>query len=220
MRKRMAVCAASMLGLGCSANNNFGPNGNDVEGGDAGQSDTGDNMGGNDLGESTHWRLSAEIRVSGGVPIAAESALVVDLVEVDADGLESGCGAVADVATLLDAGALPDDRWLLTWWQVTPSTWGGDCNPDQLAVFDIGQFGLGVGLLHPELAAVLGTMESADPGAEHSLSGAYASFDAGESILAYGAAGLPAAFAGESEAPSSAPLDDGLWRLEPLYSFQ
>ena len=67
------------------------------------------------------------------------------------------------------------------------------------------------------LPGLEGDKSIADPSA---LNATYASFDEGESVLVFGAAGLAETWASGGEPATAAPLIDGTWRLEPVYTFE
>ena len=80
-------------------------------------------------------------------------------------------------------------------------------------------FQLGVGEMHPEVVAVLDSLDGLGDGAESSLNGAYASFDGGDTLYVFGVAGSLAAYEGAGLSAEEAPLPDGTWIVRGLYAF-
>ena len=113
----------------------------------------------------------------------------------------------------------PPQEWIITWWQVSVDAWEGDCD-----VWDTGELipremVVGIGRLHPEIAAVVGRMSDYTGSSPLSLNGSYARFADAETLLVFGAAGLAQAWQGEGEAAEAAPLPDGLWLVRGAYGF-
>lgn len=175
--------------------------------------DTGDD--GEDTGDLTRsWLLEADLALVDGAPDPASSVLrlsrrvegTVDC--VDAVGL-----------TLVEAVApVPHDS-VLAWWSVdwdggALSCFAADSGPGA------GHALIGIGVMHPEVEALLGRLEqvTAD-GAAASLNAAYATLDGDERLLVYGAAGTEQAYAGQGVAASQEPLADGTWLVRAVYPF-
>ena len=71
--------------------------------------------------------------------------------------------------------------------------------------------------MHPEILAAAGADETL--GDVSGLNGVYASMDGGDTVWVFGVIGTESAFEGTTEPEESAPLSDGKWLIEPVYSF-
>jgi hypothetical protein len=160
------------------------------------------------------WRLRARIDVVEGVPQAAGG--VLELESYDAS-LNLRCEASAQIARVSELA--PSESALVVWWQVVAADWSGTCI-DWDQPIPVASVQLGVGEMHPEILAVLGTVEEAEANAEASLNGAYARVQGAGEIYVFGVAGPPAAFAGVGEPAVAAPLPDGTWTFAPAYAFK
>ena len=186
-------------------------------GGGDGSSDT---ASGAELAPAAWWRLGAELEL--GEPLSpAEGSLTnavggrLTVVSLDeAEGGRCTAEAGSERLTLL---AHPEPE-LVAWWLVVAGDWAGTC-VDQGASVPLSTLQLGVGSLHPELLAVLGSVSAAGDGSERTLNGAYARFDADAPVYAFGLAGPASAYAGVGEQAVAPPLEEGTWLIEPAYSF-
>ncbi|MFT5686801.1 MAG: hypothetical protein ACI8RZ_007758, partial [Myxococcota bacterium] len=79
-------------------------------------------------------------------------------------------------------------------------------------------FYLGVGAMYADILPGLeGDPDIADPSA---LNGVYASFDEGKTLLVFGASGLTETWLSGGEPVDKPPIPDGVWRFEPVYTFE
>lgn len=174
-----------------------------------GESDTG----GADTGTTESiawWQLAAEVVIAEGTPQPEASQLTLTLLT---DALKPLCAETFTLASLDDQAVPHGDVYV--WWQVVVGKGDGGCHASALPQADLL---LGIGAMHPDILPGLKSSGAAkDPSA---LSGAYASLDDGESLLVFGAAGLSVAWAEGGEPATEAPLADGTWRIEPVYTFE
>lgn len=207
-----------LLGIGCSSSDG-GKGSSFADTGFPGGMDTGPAM--VDTGGSaspTWWKLSADLDVENGEVVAATSSL--ELVRVDETGQPTtpDCRATAVPQSVEPTSDLPDSV-LVSWWTVDGGEWSEDCEqaaPD----LPVAPFGLGVGAMHPDIRAVIDTLDDPRPaeGAEDTLNAAYIQLVSEGPIYVFGVAGLPAAYAAQAGPASEAPLDDGTWWVRPLYA--
>ena len=181
----------------------------DAGGGDDGAEDTGPVV---DV--AAWWRLRATIEVVEGLAQAAGGQLEIESYDAE---LNLRCEATAEVARVSEL--TPSEPALAAWWQVVAGEWSGTC-VDWDQPIPVASVQLGVGEMHPEIVAVLDTVEGASAGSEASLNGAYARVESSGDIYVFGAAGLPAAFAGVGEPATLSPLPDGTWTFAPAYAFK
>lgn len=161
------------------------------------------------------WRLDAEVVVSGGDVDAAASRLEVTLVGEDE---ASTCTVSGTAGRYTPVRPLPDEL-LVTWWSVESIAWSGECADLGYADALPSEIELGIGALHPEIEAVLGTVALAEAGSEATLNSAYATIDGSDTIYVFGAAGLSEAWTGAGEPATSEPLADGTWSVRAAYAF-
>jgi hypothetical protein len=164
--------------------------------------------------------LGAELEL--GDPISSGEAYATNAVGgrltlVSLDESESvRCSAEAEIERLtLLTNPEPE---VYAWWLVVAGNWTGSC-ADLGVPVPVSTLQLGIGVLHPELRAVLGSVEAAAAGSERTLNGAYARFDAASPVYAFGLAGPAGAFGGVGDAAVEPPLAAGTWQVEPAYSF-
>lgn len=192
----------------------------DTAEGDATTGGSGGFDSGEPLEDAAWWRLGAAITLdeptdeSGGLVTNAVGG-VVTVESLDAGGVVR-CEGQADI-TRFNLLSAPEPE-VLVWWQVNLGAWTGTCADAGVQV-PLTSLQLGVGALHPELLAVLGTVESAVDGSEESLNGAYARVESGASVYVFGVAGTAEAYAGLGSTALEAPLAAGDWVIEPAYSF-
>ncbi|NOY25908.1 MAG: hypothetical protein GXP62_08560, partial [Oligoflexia bacterium] len=132
-------------------------------------------------------------------------------------GSDETCSETVALAELTDLETPPSDM-VLTWWELS---W----DSTDLACFLEGEgagdqpFRLGVGLMHPEMVAVLDVVdEVSTTAAAGSLNAAYLQLNGDDRLLVYGVAGPAAAYAGYGKPADQAPLADGTWLIRGAYS--
>ncbi|MCB9777793.1 MAG: hypothetical protein H6742_04455 [Alphaproteobacteria bacterium] len=179
---------------------------------DPGGGDTADGGGDVDSGESPEWwRLEADLWVEDGVPVLDETVLRLSVLL----GTDCVDELAADSVVVLDD--LPHET-VYTWWELALPADGWSC----LAAGEgprPGPIRLGVGAMHPEVLAVLGSMADVEGDASSSLNGAYLQLPDSDELLVFGAAGPEAAWAGEGTAVVDGTLETGSWWVRTAYSF-
>jgi hypothetical protein len=160
--------------------------------------------------EAVWWRLSGQLQILKGQPDREQSTLHITLLTGD---LQVLCTAAVAIDGLLEAKALPHAD-IYTWWLLSPGEDDGGCGEKALPG---SSFYLGFGAMHPDiLPGLQGDPDIADPDA---LNGAYASLDAGETLLVFGAAGPMEVWVSGGEPATGPPISDGAWRFEAVYTF-
>jgi hypothetical protein len=203
----LAACSAKSMDLeNAEAQDTW--QGNDGADGDSGGS-------ADELEGPMWWRLDADLVVSSGDIVAADSTLSVT--PLNADGVEL-CVATGAPGAVIPVFPVPDDL-LVTWWEVTDISWSPDCDVVDAESATLESLSLGVGAMHPDILAVLGTLPGVSDGAEGTLNGAYARVEIDGPIYVFGVAGPSAAFAGDAGPVASAPLTDGDWQVRGAYTF-
>lgn len=159
------------------------------------------------------YTVAATATLTGGQPSTEGATMVFRLYPEDGPGDDALCetAATAPVLTPLE---IPTDSGLLAWWEVTVPATDGACDLLWTAFPTTVQ--LGIGPMHPDIAAVLAS--AGYGGLADSLYGAYVSVDGGLTLWVQGVAGVEASYAGEAVRDEDGPLPDGTWRLEPLYA--
>lgn len=195
------------------------------KGGDAGSdTGTGENFDTFDTGDSgqdgdgpvpTWWTLSATLEIASGAVVSESSTVEVTVLDQEHAAI---CSVLAASPSVLASDELPDPT-LFTWWRLGSMEWSDGCASHDVVVPTPSRFLLGVGEMHPEILAVLGSLGDVSDSAATSLNSAYASFDSGETIYVFGAAGLVVAYDGVGEALTGPPLTDGTWLVRPIYPF-
>ena len=206
--------------VGCSSTDSAGqsnkvddPREDDAAGGsDGGGLDSGLDGSGE---EFSWWRLDADLVVVEGelsVEGSRFSAALLDDAGIQVCVVDAAPG---DVTPFL---VMPDEL-VLAWWEVGGLQWTGDCpegwNPSELP----DAFHIGVGLMHPEITAVIDAMPEVGEGGGESLNAAYAQFPGVDAVYVFGAVGPAEAWDGAGAPASVAPLADGTWELRGAYGF-
>ena len=174
------------------------------------ESDMGDGDTAIDAPETAWWRLSAEVEIADGQPVAASSQLAITLLT---DALKPQCTEQLTLAKVAEASSPHSDVYV--WWQLTTGKGDGGCAGYDLPQADVL---LGVGAMHPDILPGLKSRGAA-PDAS-ALNGAYASLDDEETLVVFGAAGLLETWSDGGAPVKAAPLTDGTWRIEPVYTFE
>ena len=174
-------------------------------------SDTGTQLDDTGLSEeAAWWRLSARLLLVQGIPQPKDSQLTLTLVS---NKLKPICSEVFTLSEL--TAEKPPDETLYTWWTLTLGKGDGGCIGNALPTDTLQ---LGVGTMHPDILPGISSDEDiADPSA---LNGAYASLDDGKTLLVFGAAGLVESWSSGGVPAEASPLTDGIWRIEPVYTFE
>ena len=223
MRRRYFCVVVSSFLAGCSASglSESDTVATDVErdepsdqgGGNGGELDSGVSDGAADV--FAWWRLDADLSIDGGDLTPAGSALQAAM--LDPSGVEL-CVIQGVAGTVTPVLTLPDEL-LVAWWSLEDIEWSGGCVEELEDAVLPAAFSVGVGVLHPEIVAVLDGMPEATGAVMDSLNGAYAQFDDGGTIYVFGAVGPSEAWAGAGGAAEDAPLMDGTWELRGAYGF-
>lgn len=218
----VSLCAVVAVTTGCGSAAEkglaAGADGTADAGADSGDSATGvgADSGAEDAGgllPAVWWRLGASIEIVDGQVSEEQTTLLLESLDEDR---QIRCTAEAPVERMTLLG--PPEPEIFVWWQVVPGAWSGDC-VDLGEVVSVAGFQLGIGELHPELRAVIGSVEEAEPGSEESLNGAFARIETGADVYVFGLAGVEAAYRGEGDPAVDAVLSDGTWLVQPVYSF-
>jgi hypothetical protein len=201
---------------GCGAGKNMGLGGDDtaeLDGGADGDDGSGDS-GGTGEAQPIWWTLSGTLLVAEDESLTvAESSLSIELQDVDRAPL---CAEQVPLVSATHRLTEPDPL-ILSWWSLSLGEGDGGCVglvPDLPSSLFVG-----VGELHPDVRAAQGGDASLSEAAWAHLNGAYVSFDAADTIYAFGVAGLDEAYAGLEGPVSSAPLPAGAWTLSPVFPF-
>ncbi len=162
--------------------------------------------------EGRWWSLDADLVVSDGAVVAASSELRFTLQE-DA---EEVCTDVVtpSAVTAVEQPPHPD---VLVWLQVEWASASLTCIKDGAP--SAGAMLLGVGLMDPEIEALIGRLEEATADSADSLNASYATVDGDDRLFVFGAAGPQASWQGDGDPLAAAPLTDGLWMVRAVYSF-
>lgn len=165
-------------------------------------------------GAGLWWTLGAALTLVDGAPSPAEGAL--DVRVLDDAGAEL-CAAAVSVEAVRPISA--PDPVILGWWELSLGPWEPTCAAGQ-ATRPMGEaLSLGVGELHPEVAALLPAQDGLPAAAAARLNGAYAQLSADEDPVAFGIAGPAEAFAGEAGPWTEGPLPDGALSVQAVYRF-
>jgi len=205
----LAGCASSKADMALSRN------GESASANDAGEM-TEDDGGLPQAAQPVAWELNGEIVLDADVIEEDDSMLSVRMLSSDRSVL---CEADVSVetATTMDPSRYPEET-LVGWWRVfvdEPKA-GGCFGEDYDFPVPVPML-LGIGPMHPEIVAAVGA--NADVDNIDGLNGAYASMDGGDTLWVFGVIGTDDAFLGQSGPEESAPLSDGVWNLEAVYSF-
>ena len=162
------------------------------------------------------WEISGQIVLDSDVVVEDSSSLSVRLLSETRQVL-CEANTVIETATAMDATQYPDEA-LLGWWRlfVEPSSSESCFSTTYTFPVPVPMM-LGIGAMHPEILAAAGADESL--GDISGLNGAYASMDGGDTVWVFGVIGTELAFEGGLDPEESAPLSDGKWLIEPVYSF-
>jgi hypothetical protein len=205
-----------MLGLslvGCAAGEGAAARSDSGAASDLG-ADGDDGGGEGAAGAGLWWTLGAALTLVDGAPVPAAGAL--DLRVLDDAGVELCAAAVA----IEDVRAIsPPEPVILGWWELSLGPWEPTCTGAQAARPMGEALTLGVGELHPEVAALLPAQDGLPAAAGDRLNGAYAQLSADEAPVAFGIAGPAEAFAGEAGPWTEAPLPDSALAIQAVYRF-
>lgn len=160
--------------------------------------------------EADFWWLEATVAITEGQADADQTSLLASMVSETAEGIETCTDDEIEIVTI-DDEALPDDS-LVTWWEIAVIA-GDKCKDQPYQGF----VQLGVGPMHPEIGVRLAEA-GYDPSLAETLNGAYFR-GKDDAIWVYGVAGTDRAYKGHGVAAKEAPLKDGDWKLDPIFSF-
>lgn len=177
-----------------------------------GPPDSDDDTGDEDQLDPTWWSLAVTSLMEEGSPVQGDTSLVISLIDESADPGSPICQATYDqpALTVLD---VPDPS-IYHWWQVELGEPTTDCSTHQLTWIPL-LLELGVGSLHPDIAALLEPSGYAE--VEPYLYGAYLRSGKSQTIWTYGIAATAAGFAGDQAPVSEPPIPDGTYSLVPIY---
>jgi len=213
MRPTLILLSLSLLGAGCDS----GGSATGFWEADTGSANGVDDAETYDTAQDTGifvapqwWRLSAGLILSEGVPIAEKSTLSLELIGSKDEQLCFQEFTVKAVESLE-----PTHESIVTWWRLTPTPLDTLCGIYDTPLSE--SILIGVGVMHPDILAAISSISTIS--ADAPLNAAYAAVDDTEQIYVYGVAGTPASYEGEGEVAIEAPLEDGIWQLEPVYRF-
>ena len=167
--------------------------------------------------EPVAWELAGSVVLDAGVIVEDSSLLTVHLLSEQRTVLCEG-EATIETATAMGAAQFPQEDELVGWWRLFVEPVGGvGCFKDEYDFPVPVSMLFGIGPMHPEIIAAVG----ADPELDQvdGLNGVYGSMDDGQTIWVFGVIGTEDAYAGVSGPEEAAPLSDGTWTIEPVYSF-
>jgi hypothetical protein len=162
------------------------------------------------------WELAGQLVLDADVIVEDESTLHVQLITAEREVLCETTVSV-ETATAMGAAQYPEDT-LVGWWRFFVETPKPDgCFAEEYDFPVPVPMLLGIGPMHPEIRAAVG----ADPELDSvdALNGVYASMDGGETLWVFGVIGTEDAYEGLVGPEEAAPLSDGIWTIEPVYSF-
>jgi len=162
------------------------------------------------------WELGGQLILDSDVIVEGTSQLEIRLIGEDLSVL---CDDIVEVetATAMNASQYPEST-LVGWWRIfvgdpTPN----GCFTDEYEFPVPVPLLVGIGPMHPEIVAAVGAVPSL--GDVDALNGVYTSMDGGETVWVFGVIGTQDAYDGIAGPEESAPLSDGAWTIEPVYSF-
>lgn len=161
------------------------------------------------------WELGGQLALDSDLIVEGDSKLEIRLIGEDLSVL---CDDTVEIetATAMDATQYPEST-LVGWWRI----FVGDPTPNGCFTEDF-EFPvpvpmlIGIGPMHPEIVAAVGAIPGL--GSVDSLNGVYTSMDGGETVWVFGVIGTMEAYSGLDGPAESAPLSDGTWTIEPVYS--
>jgi hypothetical protein len=166
-----------------------------------------------DQADPAWWSLAATVLVEDALPVQGDTSSLVSLIDESADTGSPICQAsfVEPPITTLDS----PDASIFHWWEISlsdPSS--SDCSSHLLTrVPDSVE--LGVGALHPDIAALL-EPAGYDEIASY-LYGAYLRVPGTDTIWTYGVAATTAGFDAEQLPVDEGPLPNGTYSVVPIY---
>jgi len=174
--------------------------------------DSDDDTDGEDQIDPSWWSLAATILMEDGSSVQSDTTVVISLIDDTADPANPICQASYDQVELavLD---LPDAN-IYHWWQATLGDPVTDCSTHRLTWIPA-DIQLGIGALHPDIAALLEPAGHAD--VESYLYGAYVRSGQDDTIWTYGISATAAGWDGEQLPVGEGPVPNGTYSLVPIY---
>lgn len=181
--------------------------------GDAGAEDSAPNA------SADAWTMSGELQVQDGLLLSERSLVVAEVQDALGTVL---CHQTAGLASSTRAGSLPDGD-IEAWWAAElemrdTSTCGAagiqGPLPDALQ--------LGLGPLHPEVEAVLGSEAGDEPPEDVDVKSVFVSLGEGGDIWVFGLATMKPEPGVDTAGAEAGPFDvpDGIWRFRAVYPFR
>lgn len=175
--------------------------------------DSADDTGDWDQADPVWWSLAGTVLVEDALPILGDTSFRITMIDESADPENPICQASYDemALTVLDS---PDPS-IFHWWAATlgEPTYS-DCSPHLLTRVPA-TIELGIGSLHPDIAALLEPAGYAE--VEAYLYGAYLRTEGVQTIWTYGVAATAAGFDAEQLPVDEGPLPDGTYSVVPIY---
>lgn len=205
----------SLVLVGCSAADSAADGARVLDSGLTGGAD-GDGVGSLDSGPPepapTWWVARGAFRMSAGE--ASDVLLEIEVQDADRNPL---CEVAAAAVGVIEVQPTPDPSVYL-WLEAVDLRWEGACLAAGGAPVGPG-VRFGVGALHPDVRAVVGSTVETAPGARaEAFNGAFLQAGEGAPPYAVGVAGPAAAWEGGGTPTAAAPLPDGDWRWQALYA--
>jgi hypothetical protein len=166
----------------------------------------------------TGWRLSGTLEVVEGSLDTRLSHLMADVHGLEGDVI---CSQGIGVVTAIKVADLPDPD-LQSWWEikVDPSL-GGGCDDLSMQVPTSHPMYLGLGVLHPEIEAVLDSEAGSAPPESVEVRSVFVALGEEASIWVFGVATMDGSVASDylDGTIAGSALPDGQWKFKALYSF-
>jgi len=160
--------------------------------------------------EPVWWALQAELVLEKGLATGG----IVTIAPISGESVQLCPDTEPITITTITEQPIPYEG-LLTWWrlelELIDELCPGVSNPLS------GPLYLGVGEMDPNISAALSAVEGLSTSMP--LNGAYATLPNSAELFVFGVAGPEAAYAKQGKPAEKAPLEDGLWRIEPVYWF-
>ena len=173
--------------------------------------DSDDDTSGSDFADPSWWSLSATVLMEDALPVQDDTNLVVALIDESADASAPICQATYSHVELT-VQEVPDPS-IYHWWQVSLGEPETECSAHLLERVP-STVELGLGILHPDIAALLEPAGYQD--IESFLYGGYLRTEA-QTIWTWGIAATSAGFDAEQDPVAEAPVPNGTYSFVPIY---
>jgi len=209
-----AVVILSLLLQGCMSAQSFDGADDTSSAADSGwdPTDSDDDTDDGDQTDPSWWSLNATILMEDGLSVQSDTTVVISLIDDTADPASPICQASYEQVefAVLDS----PDASIYHWWQAALSEPVTDCSAHRLTWIPA-DIELGIGALHPDIAALLEPAGHAD--IEPYLYGAYVRSGQEDTIWTYGISATAAGWDSEQLPVSEGPVPNGTYSLVPIY---